>query len=82
MQTEQAATIEEHLHGFCCGKLEGKDVDVGTIIARHNKVFAEMFGFFFPSFCMHLNELPLPPHTWLFPPGNSEDEEPGRVSQQ
>lgn len=47
VQTEQAATIEEQLHGFCCGKLEGKDVDVGTIIARHNKVFTEMFlGYF------------------------------------
>lgn len=46
MQTEQAATIEEHLHGFCCGKLEkGKDVDVGTIIARRSQVFTDV-GFF------------------------------------
>lgn len=46
MQTEKAVTTEKHLHGFCCGKLEGKDVDVGTIIAHNNKVFTEMFGFF------------------------------------
>lgn len=46
MQTEPAATIEEHLHGFCCGKLEkGKDVDVGTIIARRSKVFTYVFFF-------------------------------------
>lgn len=54
MQTEQAVTIEEHLHGFCCGKLEGEDVHVGTIIARNNKVFTGMFVFFlaFVYVCM------------------------------
>lgn len=43
MQTEQGVTTEEHLHGSCCGKLKGKDVDVGAIIACNNKVFPEMF---------------------------------------
>lgn len=46
MQTGQGATIKEHLHGFCCGKLEGKDVDVGTIIVHNNEVFPEMFVFY------------------------------------
>lgn len=41
MQAEQPATTEEHLHGFCGGQLEGKDVDVGA--ACSNKVFTEMF---------------------------------------
>lgn len=57
MQTEQAVTIEEHLHGFCCGKLEGEDVHVGTIIARNNKVFTGMFAF--SSICIRLHELSL-----------------------
>lgn len=33
MQTEQAVTMEEYFHRLCCGKLEGKEVDVGTVIA-------------------------------------------------
>lgn len=41
MQAEQPATTEEHLHGFCGGQLEGKDVNVGA--ACSNKVFTEMF---------------------------------------
>lgn len=45
-QTEQAGTIEQHFNGLCCGKLEGKVVDVATIIARNNKLFTVMFGFF------------------------------------
>lgn len=57
MQTEQAVTTEEHLHGLCCGKLEGKDVHVGTITAHNNKVFTEMLVFSW--ICIHLNELPL-----------------------
>lgn len=43
MQAEQAATTEEHLHGFCGGQLEGKDVDVGAAAACSNDVFTEMF---------------------------------------
>lgn len=45
MLTEQAVTIEEHLHGICCGKLEGKDVHVGTIIA-HKIMFSVRRLFF------------------------------------
>lgn len=34
-QTGQGATTEEHWRGCCCGKLEGADVDAGTI-THHN----------------------------------------------
>lgn len=55
MQTGQRETIEEHLW-HCGGKLEGKDVDVGTITARNYEVFPEMF-FVFLQPC--IIELPL-----------------------
>lgn len=56
MQTEQAVTMEEHFHRLCCGKLEGKEVDVGTVIAP-NKYGCSLKCLFF--FLSDLHDLPL-----------------------
>lgn len=60
MQTEQAGAIKEHLDGFCCGKLEGKVVDVGTITAHNNKVYTVMFVCFLVSSKWASTATPLP----------------------